>query len=91
MRKGDLKLDSLYKRVFIYTTALDVLGKANRPVEALNVHSMQKKREGAFWLLQQLKQQGQKHSSATYGLVMEVIAAISCFLVVHSLTIKETL
>ncbi|KAK7842585.1 protein nrt1/ ptr family 7.1 [Quercus suber] len=27
---------------FIYTTALDVLGKANRPVEALNVfHSMQ--------------------------------------------------
>ncbi|KAB1222898.1 hypothetical protein CJ030_MR2G013612 [Morella rubra] len=31
-----------HKLRFIYTTALDVLGKANRPVEALNVfHSMQ--------------------------------------------------
>lgn len=141
---------------FIYTTALDVLGKANRPVEALNVfHSMQqqvstypdlvayqciavtlgkagflkelfdvidsmrsppkkkfktgvigkwdpelepdimvynavlnacvqqKKWEGAFWVLQQLKQQGQKPSSTTYGLVMEVMFACGKYNLVH--------
>ncbi|XP_023895444.2 pentatricopeptide repeat-containing protein At1g30610, chloroplastic [Quercus suber] len=141
---------------FIYTTTLDVLGKANRPVEALNVfHSMQqqvstypdlvayqciavtlgkagflkelfdvidsmrsppkkkfktgvigkwdpelepdimvynavlnacvqqKKWEGAFWVLQQLKQQGQKPSSTTYGLVMEVMFACGKYNLVH--------
>ncbi|XP_050288095.1 pentatricopeptide repeat-containing protein At1g30610, chloroplastic-like isoform X2 [Quercus robur] len=141
---------------FIYTTALDVLGKANRPVEALNVfHSMQQqvstypdlvayqciavtlgkagylkelfdvidsmrsppkkkfktgvigkwdpelepdimvynavlnacvqqeKWEGAFWVLQQLKQQGQKPSSTTYGLVMEVMFACGKYNLVH--------
>ncbi|KAL0011985.1 hypothetical protein SO802_007093 [Lithocarpus litseifolius] len=141
---------------FIYTTALNVLGKANRPVEALNVfHSMQqqvstypdlvayqciavtlgkagylkelfdvidsmrsppkkkfktgvigkwdpelepdimvynavlnacvqqKKWEGAFWVLQQLKQQGQKPSSTTYGLVMEVMFACGKYNLVH--------
>ncbi|XP_043689718.1 pentatricopeptide repeat-containing protein At1g30610, chloroplastic-like [Telopea speciosissima] len=134
-----------HKMRFIYTTALDVLGKAKRPVEALNVfHAMrnqfssypdlaayhciaitlgqaghmkelfdvidcmrshpeknfktgvlqkwdprlepddvvynavlngcvrQKQWEGAFWVLQQLKQEGLKPSSTTYGLVMEV-------------------
>ncbi|XP_042520447.1 pentatricopeptide repeat-containing protein At1g30610, chloroplastic-like [Macadamia integrifolia] len=134
-----------HKMRYIYTTALNVLGKAKRPVEALNVfHAMQnqlssypdlaayhciavtlgqaghmkelfdvidcmrsrpeknfktgvlekwdprlepddvvynavlnacvrqKQWEGAFWVLQQLKQQGLKPSSTTYGLVMEV-------------------
>lgn len=135
-----------YKSRFIYTTALDVLGKAKRPVEALNVfHAMRegvssypdlaayhciavtlgqaghtkelfdvidcmrsppqkkfntgyienwdprlepdvvvynavlnacvrrKQWEGAFWVLQQLKQQNLQPSSTTYGLVMEVM------------------
>lgn len=130
---------------FIYTTALNVLGKSRRPVEALNLfqlmqqqmctypdlvayhciavtlgqaghmkellhvidcmRSLPKKKfktgflekwdprlepdivvynavlnacvrrknwEGAFWVLQQLKQQGQPPSSTTYGLVMEL-------------------
>ena len=40
-RKGLLTTFPLHFVRFIYTTALDVLGKANRPVEALNVfHSM---------------------------------------------------
>ena len=60
-------------------------------LQVLNACVQQKKWEGAFWVLQQLKQQGQKPSSTTYGLVMEVIAAISCFLVVRSFTIKVTL
>ncbi|XP_031404821.1 pentatricopeptide repeat-containing protein At1g30610, chloroplastic [Punica granatum] len=137
-----------HKLRHIYTAALDVLGKARRPVEALNVfNSMQqqistypdlvayhsiavtlgqaghlkelldvieimrappkkkfeastimewdprlepdifvynavlnacvnrKQCEGAFWVLQQLNQQGQTPSSATYGLVMEVMFA----------------
>ncbi|XP_044495682.1 pentatricopeptide repeat-containing protein At1g30610, chloroplastic-like isoform X1 [Mangifera indica] len=130
---------------FIYTTALNVLGKARRPVEALNVfHAMQqqmssypdlvayhsiavtlgqaghirelfdvidtmrslpkkkfrtgihegwdprlkpdivvynavlngcvkrKNWEGVFWVLQQIKEKGQKPSASTYGLVMEL-------------------
>ncbi|XP_059437637.1 pentatricopeptide repeat-containing protein At1g30610, chloroplastic [Corylus avellana] len=145
-----------HKLRFIYTTALDVIGKANRPVEALNVfHSMQqhmssypdlvayhciavslgqagylkelfdvidsmrstpkkkfktealgkwdprlepdivvynavlnacvqrKQWEGAFWVLQQLKQQGQHPSSTTYGLVMEVMFACGKYNLVH--------
>ncbi|XP_042945473.1 pentatricopeptide repeat-containing protein At1g30610, chloroplastic [Carya illinoinensis] len=144
-----------HKLRFIYTTALDVLGKAKRPVEALNIfHSMlqhmssypdlvsyhclavalgqagylkelfdvidimrsppkkfktgalgkwdprlepdiivynavlnacaqQKQWEGAFWVLQQLKQQGQQPSSSTYGLVMEVMFACGKYNLVH--------
>ncbi|KAK4581096.1 hypothetical protein RGQ29_024670 [Quercus rubra] len=130
---------------FIYTTALDVLGKANRPVEALNVfHSMhqqvstypdlvayqciavtlgkagylkelfdvidsmrsppkKKFKTGVIGkcdpelepdimvynavlnacVLQQLKQQGQKPSSTTYGLVMEVMFACAKYNLVH--------
>ncbi|KAJ0017154.1 hypothetical protein Pint_11376 [Pistacia integerrima] len=141
---------------FIYTTALNVLGKARRPVEALNVfHAMQqqmssypdlvayhsiavtlgqaghirelfdvidcmrslpKKKfktgiherwdprlepdivvynavlnacvkrkhwEGAFWVLQQLKEKGQKPSASTYGLVMEVMLACGKYNLVH--------
>ncbi|KAK1326749.1 Pentatricopeptide repeat-containing protein [Acorus calamus] len=135
-----------YKSRYIYTTVLNVLGKAKRPVEALNVfHAMRqelssypdlaayhciavilgqagymkelfdvidcmrstpkkkfklgvlqkwdprlepdlvvynavlnacvqrKQWEGAFWVLQQLKQQFIQPSSTTYGLVMEVM------------------
>ncbi|KAI9196962.1 hypothetical protein LWI28_028564 [Acer negundo] len=140
----------------IYTTALSVLGKARRPVEALNVfQAMQqqissypdlvayhciavtlgqaghinelfdlidslrsppkkkfktgvlenwdprlepdiviynavlnacvrrKQCEGAFWVLQQLKQQGQKPSATTFGLVMEVMFACGKYSLVH--------
>ncbi|KAK0604682.1 hypothetical protein LWI29_018176 [Acer saccharum] len=140
----------------IYTTALNVLGKARRPVEALNVfQAMQqqissypdlvayhciavtlgqaghikelfdvidslrsppkkkfktgvlenwdprlepdiviynavlnacvrrKQCEGAFWVLQQLKQQGQKPSATTFGLVMEVMFACGKYSLVH--------
>ncbi|KAK6150186.1 hypothetical protein DH2020_017711 [Rehmannia glutinosa] len=38
----------------------------------LNACVRRKKWEGAFWVLQQLSQQGQQPSSTTYGLVMEV-------------------
>ncbi|XP_030551543.1 pentatricopeptide repeat-containing protein At1g30610, chloroplastic [Rhodamnia argentea] len=142
----------------IYTAALDVLGKARRPVEALNLfHLMQnqmstypdlvayrsiavtlgqaghmkelfdvidtmrsppkkklktmtlvkwdpqlepdiivynavlnacvkrKQWEGAFWVLQQLKQHGQHPSSITYGLVMEVMFACEKYNLVHEL------
>ncbi|KAJ3693554.1 hypothetical protein LUZ60_009034 [Juncus effusus] len=136
-----------YKSRYIYTTVLDVLGKAKRPFEALNVfHSMleefgsypdraaydcmavilgqaglmkelfdlmdcmrkspdkkkfdlgpietwdprlepdlvvynavlnacvqQKQWEGAFWVLQQLKEKCIKPTNTTYGLVMEVM------------------
>ncbi|KAL0695797.1 hypothetical protein Bca4012_062977 [Brassica carinata] len=106
----------------IYTTALNVLGKSRRPVEALNVfHAMllqissypdmvayrsiavtlgqaghikelfhvlnacvqRKQWEGAFWVLQQLKQRGQKPSPVTYGLVMEVMLACEKYNLVH--------
>ncbi|GAV65605.1 PPR domain-containing protein/PPR_2 domain-containing protein [Cephalotus follicularis] len=149
-----------YKLRYIYTTALGVLGKARRPVEALNVfHAMQqrmssypdivayhciaitlgqagylkelfdlidsmlsppkkfkagavgkwdprlepdiviynavlnacaqrKKWEGAFWVLQQLKQQGQQPSTTTYGLVMEVMLACGKYNLVHEFFTK---
>ncbi|XP_021912344.1 pentatricopeptide repeat-containing protein At1g30610, chloroplastic [Carica papaya] len=145
-----------HKLRYIYTTALHVLGKARRPVEALNVfHAMQqqmssypdlvayhsiavtlgqaghmkelfdvidsmksppkkmlktsvlvkwdprlepdivvynavlnacvqrKQWEGAFWVLQQLKQQGQRPTASTYGLVMEVMFACGKYNLVH--------
>lgn len=145
-----------HKLRYIYTAALDALGKARRPVEALNVfdamqqqvssypdlvayhciavtlgqaghmkelfdvidcmRSPPKKKfkkepfekwdprlepdltvynavlnacvrrkqwEGAFWVLQQLKQKGQKPSSTTYGLVMEVMLACGKYNLVH--------
>ncbi|OMO90133.1 hypothetical protein COLO4_19340 [Corchorus olitorius] len=145
-----------YKLRHIYTTALDALGKARRPVEALNLfRSMQqqmasypdivayhsiavtlgqaghmrelfdvidsmrsppkkkfktgllekwdprlepdilvynsvlnacarrKQWEGAFWVLQQLKQQRLQPSAATYGLVMEVMFACGKYNLVH--------
>jgi hypothetical protein len=46
-------------------------------MQVLNACVQRKQWEGAFWVLQQLKQQGQQPSSTTYGLVMEVIAT-SC-------------
>ncbi|WVZ69308.1 hypothetical protein U9M48_018114 [Paspalum notatum var. saurae] len=137
-----------YKSRYIYTTVLDVLGKAKRPVEALNVfytmqnqlssypdmaayhciavtlgqaglvkelfdvidcmRSLPKKKfklgplqnwdprlepdlivynavlnacvqqkqwEGAFWVLQQLKEKNIRPTNTTYGLVMEVMLA----------------
>ncbi|XP_031500237.1 pentatricopeptide repeat-containing protein At1g30610, chloroplastic [Nymphaea colorata] len=145
-----------YKSRYIYTTVLSVLGKAGRPVEALNVfHSMRKQLssypdmaayhcisvtlgqagylkelfdvidcmrsgpeqkqnkeilekwdpclepdlvvynavlnacvrrknwEGAFWVLQQLKQQGMQPSNTTYGLVMEVMLTCGKYKLVH--------
>ncbi|KAL5716220.1 hypothetical protein ACHQM5_017942 [Ranunculus cassubicifolius] len=146
-----------YRSRYIYTAALDVLGKAKRPVEALNVfHAMReqgvssypdlatyhciavtlgqaghikelfdvidcmrsppqkkfktgsignwdprlepdiivynavlnacarrKQWEGAFWVLQQLKEQGLQPSSTTYGLVMEVMFACEKYNLVY--------
>ncbi|KAK2975290.1 hypothetical protein RJ640_022739 [Escallonia rubra] len=145
-----------HKIRYIYTAALDALGKARRPVEALNVfHAMQqsmssypdyvayrciavtlgqaghmkelfdvidcmrsppkkklktgvlekwdprlepdivvynavlnacvrrKNWEGAFWVLQQIKQRGQQPSSTTYGLVMEVMFVCGKYNLVH--------
>ncbi|KAI3834791.1 hypothetical protein MKX03_037925 [Papaver bracteatum] len=145
-----------HKPKYIYTAALDVLGKSKRPVEALNIfHEMRQQRstypdiaayhciavtlgqagqmkelldvidcmrsppqkkcklgefdewdprlepdlvvydavlnacvrnkqwEGAFWVLQQLKEQSLQPSSTTYGLVMEVMLACEKYNLVH--------
>ncbi|XP_010926893.1 pentatricopeptide repeat-containing protein At1g30610, chloroplastic [Elaeis guineensis] len=145
-----------YKSRYIYTTVLNVLGKAKKPIEALNIfyamrqelssypdlaayHCIavtlgqaglmkelfdvidcmrdppekkfklgplqkwdprlepdlvvynavlnacvqQKQWEGAFWVLQQLKQEGIKPSNTTYGLVMEVMFACGKYNLVH--------
>ncbi|GKV03902.1 hypothetical protein SLEP1_g16137 [Rubroshorea leprosula] len=145
-----------YRLRYIYTTALHVLGKARRPVEALNIfHTMQqqmssypdmvayhsiavtlgqaghlkelfgvidtmqsppkknfksevvgnwdpqlepdivvynavlnacaqrKQWEGAFWVLQHMKQRGQWPSTTTYGLIMEVMFACGKYNLVH--------
>ncbi|KAI7754853.1 hypothetical protein M8C21_020856 [Ambrosia artemisiifolia] len=49
----------------------------------LNACVRQKNLEGAFWVLQQLKQQGQQPNSVTYGLVMEVMLACEKYNLVH--------
>ncbi|KAL0442368.1 UNVERIFIED_CONTAM: Pentatricopeptide repeat-containing protein, chloroplastic [Sesamum latifolium] len=49
----------------------------------LNACVRRKKWEGAFWVLQQLSQQGQQPSSTTYGLVMEVMLACGKYNLVH--------
>ncbi|CAI9755216.1 unnamed protein product [Fraxinus pennsylvanica] len=145
-----------HKIRFIYTAALDALGKARRPVEALNLFRQmlehmasypdivayhciavtlgqaghmkelfdvvdimrsppkkkfktmilekwdprlepdviiynavlnacvrRKKWEGAFWVLQELKHQGQQPLSTTYGLVMELMFACGKYNLVH--------
>ncbi|CAO2170972.1 unnamed protein product [Urochloa humidicola] len=145
-----------YKSRYIYTTVLDVLGKAKRPTEALNVfYTMQnqlssypdmaayhciavtlgqagllkelfdvidcmcspprkkfklsplqnwdprlepdlivynavlnacvqqKQWEGAFWVLQQLKEKNLRPTNTTYGLVMEVMLACGKYNLVH--------
>ncbi|KAL5834032.1 hypothetical protein ACOSQ3_017706 [Xanthoceras sorbifolium] len=51
----------------------------------LNACVRRKQCEGAFWVLQQLKQQGQKPSATTYGLVMEVMFACGKYSLVHEL------
>ncbi|CAL5346733.1 unnamed protein product [Camellia sinensis] len=49
----------------------------------LNACVRRKQWEGAFWVLQQLKEQGQRPSSVTYGLVMEVMLACGKYNLVH--------
>ncbi|KAI3818433.1 hypothetical protein L1987_12240 [Smallanthus sonchifolius] len=49
----------------------------------LNACVRQKNLEGAFWVLQQLKQQGLQPNSITYGLVMEVMLACEKYNLVH--------
>ncbi|XP_057501873.1 pentatricopeptide repeat-containing protein At1g30610, chloroplastic isoform X2 [Actinidia eriantha] len=49
----------------------------------LNACVRRKQWEGAFWVLQQFKEQGQQPSSATYGLVMEVMFACGKYNLVH--------
>lgn len=50
-------------------------------MQVLNACAKRKQWEGAFWVLQQLKKQGQQPSATTYGLVMEVVVASSFFTV----------
>lgn len=49
----------------------------------LNACVRRKQWEGAFWVLQQLKQQRIQPSSTTYGLVMEVMFACGKYSLVH--------
>ncbi|CAJ1934112.1 unnamed protein product [Sphenostylis stenocarpa] len=49
----------------------------------LNACVRQKQWEGAFWVLQQLKKQGQQPSATTYGLVMEVMFSCGKYNLVH--------
>ncbi|XP_022885563.1 pentatricopeptide repeat-containing protein At1g30610, chloroplastic isoform X2 [Olea europaea var. sylvestris] len=49
----------------------------------LNACVRRKKWEGAFWVLQELNQQGQQPSSTTYGLVMELMFACGKYNLVH--------
>ncbi|PWA44449.1 tetratricopeptide-like helical domain-containing protein [Artemisia annua] len=49
----------------------------------LNACVRQKNLEGAFWVLQQLKEQGKQPNSITYGLVMEVMLACEKYDLVH--------
>lgn len=49
----------------------------------LNACVRRKNWEGAFWVLEQLKQQGQEPSGTTYGLVMEVMFACGKYNLVH--------
>lgn len=52
-------------------------------MKVLNACVRRKQWEGAFWVLQQLKQQGQKPSATTYGLVMEVMLACGKYNLVY--------
>ncbi|KAK3041873.1 hypothetical protein RJ639_001241, partial [Escallonia herrerae] len=49
----------------------------------LNACVRRKNWEGAFWVLQQIKQRGQQPSSTTYGLVMEVMFVCGKYNLVH--------
>ncbi|GER40980.1 pentatricopeptide repeat-containing protein [Striga asiatica] len=49
----------------------------------LNACVRREKWEGAFWVLQQLSEQGKQPSSTTYGLVMEVMLACGKYDLVH--------
>ncbi|KHN39846.1 Pentatricopeptide repeat-containing protein, chloroplastic [Glycine soja] len=49
----------------------------------LNACVRRKQWEGAFWVLQQLKKQGQPPSATTYGLVMEVMLSCGKYNLVH--------
>ncbi|XP_020215004.1 pentatricopeptide repeat-containing protein At1g30610, chloroplastic [Cajanus cajan] len=49
----------------------------------LNACVRRKQWEGAFWVLQQLKEKGQQPSATTYGLVMEVMFSCGKYNLVH--------
>lgn len=49
----------------------------------LNACVHRKKWEGAFWVLQQLKEEGQQPTTTTYGLIMEVMFACGKYNLVH--------
>ncbi|XP_034932834.1 pentatricopeptide repeat-containing protein At1g30610, chloroplastic isoform X1 [Populus alba] len=49
----------------------------------LNACVRRKQWEGAFWVLQQMKEKGVQPSTATYGLVMEVMLACGKYNLVH--------
>ncbi|CAK7357382.1 unnamed protein product [Dovyalis caffra] len=67
------------------------LGKRNPGLEpdivvynaVLNACVRRKQWEGAFWVLQQIKEKGEQPSTATYGLIMEVMLACGKYNLVH--------
>ncbi|KAH9747626.1 pentatricopeptide repeat-containing protein [Citrus sinensis] len=65
------------------SSTLFVIIYIGETVQVLNACVRRKQWEGAFWVLQQLKQQGQKPSATTYGLVMEVMLACGKYNLVY--------
>ncbi|CAI9259752.1 unnamed protein product [Lactuca saligna] len=60
--------------------AMDLLDLVQK---VLNACVRQKNLEGAFWVLQQLKEQGQLPNTITYGLIMEVMLPCEKYNLVH--------
>lgn len=62
-----------YLQIFVWKVFQGLICAVAISRQVLNACVQRKKWEGAFWVLQQLSQQGQQPSSTTYGLVMEVM------------------
>ncbi|KAI8524635.1 hypothetical protein RHMOL_Rhmol13G0163900 [Rhododendron molle] len=59
-------------------------------LDPIEFQNSRKQWEGAFWVLQKIKEQGQRPSSTTYGLVMEVMFACGKYNLVHDFFNKVT-
>lgn len=68
----------LTKYLIVYKLFIKYLSTCDVGVKCM---CSSKNLEGAFWVLQQLKEQGQQPNTITYGLIMEVFTLLlSCFL-----------